>query len=215
MATKRISEAELDAKMKESNGKNHPEVGAAWRAQTADLDEAKRTDNAAASLLETVTAPDENAIDLDAFADVDGSVIDDALLPPEATYEKGEGDEERTFVDFPKVSVTVQLQNVSYRPRSNGLGIFMQFETDLEVAPSIARIKGADLVFDKLLLGKGANMTGLSVKPDADGNLHTRITLMLPESELMRADPRPLIRKTAVLTLEPAQLEFDLTKRAE
>lgn len=193
---------------------SEPEVGAVWAEQTRPKDEATLTDNAAVGALEGVVAPAD--VDADVF-DAEGPFDDEteSLPAPTMLYAKGEGDAERTFVDFPKVSVTCQLQNVSFRPRSNGLGIFLQFETELEVAPTIARIKGADLLFDKLLVGKGATMVGVSVKPDADGNLHTRITLQLPGSELMRADIRPLITKTAVLTLEPAQGEFDLTTRAE
>lgn len=184
-----------------------------------EQDEATLTDNAAASVLETVVAPaganEDEGVDVDVFSGDGGDELAESLPEQGLLYAKGEADEERTFVDFAAVHVTCQLQNVSFRPRSNGLGIFLQFETELEVAPTIARIKGADLLFDKLLVGKGATMVGVSVKPDADGNLHTRITLQLPGSELMRADIRPLISKTAVLTLEPAQMEFDLTKRAE
>jgi hypothetical protein len=180
-----------------------PPVGDVWASQVGTADEdgedAEQTDREANAKLETVARP-ENA---DAFED-------------EPTYEKTEHDSTpQPEENFDAVEVICQLQNVAFRPRSNGLGIFVQFETGLEVLPAIAKIKGADLLFDKVLFGHGATISSISTRPDADGNLKTRINLMLPESELMRADMRPLISKVALLRLEPAQMTFDLTSRAK
>jgi hypothetical protein len=73
-----------------------------------------------------------------------------------------------------------------------------------------------DVVFDKLMIGRGLTVSTVSAKRDADNGTPSSIVFAVPQSAIPDlAKAMRLIGRSGRLVLAGNQLAFDLTKRAE
>jgi hypothetical protein len=173
------------------------------------VDEATTTDRRAAALLETVTAP----IDANAIGDVGNGVDHDDEESVPRTVEPGTHSE--------KIEMPAELQDIKISKASNGANYDITIEVGIEFVGVLASYPdGFDATFKKIEIGAGGEIKRISIPRDADGNRHCKLFLHFAKSEVRKSAGRlaTLIgddQNKGTLVLEPAQLAFDLTTRAE
>lgn len=166
---------------------------------------------------------DGNAADDDEAAEADA----DAVARIESATGATSGDD---VAGFEKLEMQAVLQDAKVSAASNGDNYDLTFELDIagfvRLAVESAKGKGAfAAIWNKIHIGDGAELKRFSATRDADGEMHYKLSLHLPQSEISRSLGRmgSQLRKRAQLTLEPSQgtlpladgTQVDLTKRAD
>lgn len=118
------------------------------------------------------------------------------------------------------------LKSVAVTKARDGKVLTLNFEGGPFHVDELAELgDGLEVVFDRVAVGTGATLGGLTVAKDADGDRMLRFRVTLPESEITRTRGRifemvdvyglvVLTRMQQTLGLDDGT-EVDLTKRAE
>lgn len=106
------------------------------------------------------------------------------------------------------------LQDLKISAHSNGNNYDLTFEVGIDMLDKLVKAAtgGHDVTWKKFHIGSGAEVRRAGVSRDADGGLHLKIVVRLPESEISRSIGRigPLVRSRGTLLLEPQQGKLGL-----
>lgn len=147
-----------------------------------------------------------------------------ATLPEDGTAPNPfEGDAAPSNGPEGAIEIYATLVSVSGHTGSTAAGATgtLKFQCDPANAADLFGYMGEqafDTTFDQAGLGKGLTIKGVSARPDADGSPEASFQLLVPTTEIMKLAAcftRGLIGKHAKLLLDPSQLSFDLTTKAE
>lgn len=168
--------------------------------------EPEDTDAEALHRLASVEPPN-----VDAFVSDDAASDDDPSQRPAETYVRDVPvGTAAADIDLAPINLGfAQLQDVKISAARNGNNYDLTFEVGIEHLPVIARAAkgGHDVTWKKIGVGQGGELRRAAITRDADGGLHLKLFVHLPESEISRSLGRlgPNVRTSGELILEPMQ----------